>query len=76
MFFTAPGQAIRYQIGKMQILEFLSDARMKQGKQFNLQSFHVYLSKNGNVPLVLPRWEYLGADSQLKSLDAKATVPH
>jgi hypothetical protein len=60
-----------YQIGKMQILEFLADARIKQGKQFNLRAFHDYLWKNGNVPQVLQRWEYLGDDSQLRVIEAK-----
>jgi uncharacterized protein (DUF885 family) len=74
MFSTTPGQAITYQIGKMQILEFLADARMKQGKEFNLRAFHDYLWKNGNVPLVLQRWEYLGDDTKLKTIDARSSL--
>ena len=60
-FSTAPGQAIAYQIGKLQITKFLAEARMKQGEKFNLRAFHDFLWKNGNVPIALQRWEYLGA---------------
>ena len=59
-FATAPGQAISYQIGKLQITKFLTDARMQQGEKFNLRAFHDFLWKNGNVPIALQRWEYLG----------------
>ena len=60
-FSTAPGQAITYQIGKLQITKFLAEARMKQGEKFSLRAFHDFLWKNGNVPIALQRWEYLGA---------------
>jgi uncharacterized protein (DUF885 family) len=59
-FSTGPGQAITYQIGKLQIMKFLADARMQKGDDFNLRSFHDFLWKNGNVPIALQRWEYLG----------------
>jgi uncharacterized protein (DUF885 family) len=59
-FSTGPGQAITYQIGKLQILKFLADARMQQGDKFNLSTFYDFVWKNGNVPLSLQRWEYLG----------------
>jgi hypothetical protein len=58
-FSTGPGQAITYQIGKLQILKFLADARMQQGDKFNLRSFHDFVWKNGNVPIALQEWEYL-----------------
>jgi uncharacterized protein (DUF885 family) len=60
-FATGPGQAITYQIGKLQILKFLADARMQQGEKFNLRTFHDFVWKNGNVPIALQEWEYLGA---------------
>jgi uncharacterized protein (DUF885 family) len=60
-FSTGPGQAITYQIGKLQIVKFLADARMQQGDKFNLRAFHDFVWKNGNVPIALQRWEYLGA---------------
>jgi hypothetical protein len=59
-FSTGPGQAITYQIGKLQITKFLAEARMQQGEKFNLRAFHDFLWKNGNVPIALQRWEYLG----------------
>ncbi len=59
-FSTGPGQAITYQIGKLQIIEFLAEARMKQGDKFNLRAFHDFVWKNGNVPIALQRWEFLG----------------
>ena len=64
-FSTGPGQAITYQIGKLQILKFLADARMQQGDKFNLRAFHDFVWKNGNVPIALQQWEYLGAAQQV-----------
>jgi len=59
-FSTGPGQAISYQIGKLQITKFLADARMQQGDKFDIRAFHDFVWKNGNVPIALQRWEYLG----------------
>jgi uncharacterized protein (DUF885 family) len=73
-FAVGPGQAISYQIGKIQIMRFLADARLKQGDAFNLRAFDDYLWKNGNVPIVLLRWEYLGLDDDLQTVDKAATV--
>jgi uncharacterized protein (DUF885 family) len=64
-FSTAPGQAITYQIGKLQITKFLADARMQQGEKFNLRAFHDFVWKNGNVPIALQRWEYLGGKDEM-----------
>jgi hypothetical protein len=62
VFFAAsPGQAISYQIGKMQTLEFLAEARAAKGDAFNLKHFHDYLWQNGNVPIALQRDEYLSS---------------
>jgi uncharacterized protein (DUF885 family) len=60
-FSTGPGQAITYQIGKLQIIKFLADARMQQGEKFNLRTFHDFVWKNGNVPIALQQWQYLGS---------------
>jgi hypothetical protein len=60
-----PGQAITYQIGKIQILKFLSDARTQLQDSFNLRKFHDYLMLNGNVPIALLRWEYLGQNDEI-----------
>jgi uncharacterized protein (DUF885 family) len=64
-FATGPGGAISYQIGKLQILKFLADARLAQGNQFSLRAFHDFVWKNGNVPISLQRWEYLGDATEL-----------
>jgi uncharacterized protein (DUF885 family) len=60
-FASTPGQAISYQIGKLQIYDFLASAQRQQGDAFRLREFHDYLWQNGNLPIVLQRWEYLGA---------------
>jgi uncharacterized protein (DUF885 family) len=73
-FAVGPGQAISYQIGKVQIMRFLADARLKRGDGFNLRAFDNYLWKNGNVPIVLLRWEYLGLDDDLQTVDKAATA--
>ena len=69
-FASSPGQAITYQTGKIQILQMLAEARRIQGSDFNLQDFHDYVWKNGNVPLALQRWEMLGLTDQIDILDA------
>src|SRR5207237_9476981 len=38
-FATGPGQAISYQIGKLQVTKFLAEARIQQGEKFNLHAF-------------------------------------
>ena len=73
-----PGQAISYQVGKLQILDFLADAVLDQGDEFSLRHFHDFLMLNGNVPIALQRWEYLGRDDAVRRLDAMnepVTVP-
>jgi Bacterial protein of unknown function (DUF885) len=59
MFSTTPGQAISYQIGKIQIMELLAEARRNQKEQFNLRNFHDFVWTNGNVPIALQRMQYL-----------------
>jgi uncharacterized protein (DUF885 family) len=68
-FASTPGQAITYQVGKSQILAFLADARTAEGDKFDLLKFNDALWSNGNVPIVLQRWEYLGDDAELRALD-------
>src|SRR6266516_2416625 len=72
-FASSPGQAITYQIGKLQIIKFLADAKLNQKEQFNLRAFHDYLWKNGNVPIALLRWEYLGLSDEIELLDGLAS---
>jgi len=64
-FATGPGGAISYQIGKLQIVKFLADARLQQGDRFNLRAFDDFVWKNGNIPISLQRWEYLGDASEV-----------
>ena len=68
-FASSPGQAITYQIGKLQIIKFLADARLHQRDGFNLRAFHDYLWKNGNAPIALLRWEYLGLSNEIELLN-------
>jgi hypothetical protein len=69
-FFAAePGQAITYQVGKLQVLRFLADARLALGERFNLRAFHDALWTNGNVPIALQRWEALGLTDEVELLD-------
>jgi len=70
-----PGQAISYQVGKLQILEFLADAKLDRGDDFSLRDFHDFLVRNGNVPITLQRWEYLGRKDAVHRLDALGGVP-
>ena len=72
LFATDPGQAISYQIGKSQILHFLADAKLAQGDQFSLRAFHDFLWRNGNVPIALQRWEYLGEEDDLRAIDRQS----
>jgi uncharacterized protein (DUF885 family) len=71
LFATTPGQAISYQIGKSQILHFLADAKGAQGGKFSLRDFHDFLWRNGNVPIALQRWEFLGDDREVRLMDAQ-----
>ncbi len=59
MFASTPGQAISYQIGKLQITQLLSDARRAQGAGFSMIRFNDFVWNNGNVPIALQRWELL-----------------
>jgi uncharacterized protein (DUF885 family) len=70
LFASTPGQAISYQIGKIQITQLLADARRKQGTDFTLLRFNDFLWSNGNVPLSLQRWELLNDPS-----DVPAPIP-
>jgi len=71
-FATAPGLAIGYEIGKLQIERMLADRRLQLGDKFNLRDFHDYVWSNGNVPFTLQRWELLGLDDDLKKVDELA----
>lgn len=68
-FSSAPGLAIDYEIGKLQIERMLADRRLQLGDKFNLREFHDYVWSNGNMPLSLQRWELLGVDDDMKKVD-------
>jgi uncharacterized protein (DUF885 family) len=68
-FAITPGQAISYQIGKLQIYDFLANARRQKKDSFSLRAFHDFLWQNGNVPIALQRWEYLGLKDQVTAVD-------
>ncbi len=70
MFSSTPGQAISYQIGKLQIIQLLSDTRLKQGADFSMLKFNDFVWNNGNVPLSLQRWELLQDASQVPAATA------
>jgi hypothetical protein len=59
-FATQPGQAISYQVGKMQIMMFLADARLRGGEKFDMKAFNEFVWQNGNVPVELQRMEWFG----------------
>ncbi len=68
MFASTPGQAITYQIGKLDIMRMMSDARRKQGDAFKLQTFHDFVWLNGNLPFSLQRWEMLSDPSDVPAI--------
>lgn len=69
-FAAEPGQAISYQIGKLQIVKLIADARREKGDAFTLRAFHDFLWTNGNVPIALLRWEYPGTPDAVVPLTA------
>jgi uncharacterized protein (DUF885 family) len=68
-FASGPGQAISYEIGKLQIYRFLADAQRQKKDAFNLRAFHDFVWQNGNVPITLQRWEFLGMKDEVEALD-------
>lgn len=69
-FATAPGLAIDYEIGKLQIERMLADRRLQLADKFMLRDFHDYVWSNGNVPFALQRWELLGLSDDIKKVDS------
>jgi hypothetical protein len=68
-FASSPGQAITYQIGKLQVQRLLAEAIRAQGDAFRLRAFHDFVYRNGNVPLSLQRWELLGRRDEVDALE-------
>jgi len=69
-FASAPGLAIAYEIGKLQIEHMLAERRLQQGDKFSLREFHDYVWSNGNVPLALQEWELLGIADDIQKVYA------
>jgi uncharacterized protein (DUF885 family) len=69
MFASEPGQAITYQVGKLEILRFLADTRLQLGARFDPRAFHDTLWLEGNVPIALQRWQALGLRDEIDALD-------
>jgi len=65
---SVPGVGISYQTGKLQIMKLLAEARLAQGDKFSLRDFHDFVWKNGNVPIALLRYEYLGKADEIEML--------
>jgi hypothetical protein len=68
-FAETPGQALSYQIGKIQLIGLIADAARVRGADLDLQSLHDAVWANGNVPIALLRWELLGLTDELAALD-------
>ncbi len=68
-FASTPGQAISYEIGKLLIYDFLASAQRQKSDAFSLRAFHDFLWQNGNVPITLQRWEYLGLRDGIDAVD-------
>lgn len=68
LFATSPGQAISYQMGKLQIMNLLSETSRRQRDKFSLLDFHNFIWKNGNIPISLQRLELQGDASDVPAL--------
>ncbi len=49
-------------------MKLLAESRLAQGDKFNLREFHDFVWKNGNVPIALLRYEYLGKAEEIEAL--------
>jgi uncharacterized protein (DUF885 family) len=73
-FATQPGQASSYQAGKLQIIQFLADARLRAGDKFDMKAFNDFVWRNGNVPIELQRHEWLNEPFGDKAAAAAGTT--
>ena len=67
-FASSPGQAISYQIGKTQLISLIADAVRVRGADLDLMTLHDEVWLNGNVPIALLRYEYLGKSDEIEAL--------
>ena len=75
LFASSPGQAITYQVGKLQVTQLLADARRAQGEKFSLLRFNDFVWSNGNVPIALQRWEMLGDAHDVPTIMLRSPNP-
>jgi hypothetical protein len=47
----------------------LASAQRQKGDAFSLRDFHDFLWNNGNVPIALQRWQYLGLNDQIEAVE-------
>ena len=70
-----PGSGLSHQVGKSQVMQFLSDAKDQQGEAFSLQAFHDYLLGNGNLPVALQQLDYLDLGDNVDRLETLTGQP-
>ena len=62
-YVATPGLAMAYHVGKQEVLRLVTDAAVaatRDGAEFSLREVHDFVWRNGNVPMSLLRWEFLG----------------
>ncbi|MCP2249028.1 DUF885 domain-containing protein [Lentzea aerocolonigenes] len=50
-YIEAPGQALAYMVGRLEILRLRAEARAAMGSKFDIRAFHDLVLENGAVPL-------------------------
>ena len=68
-FSTGPGQAITYQIGKLQITKLLAEARLQAGRKIQPPCLPRFRLEKRQRPDRAAAWEYLGASEDRRSAE-------
>ncbi|MFI6100156.1 DUF885 domain-containing protein [Lentzea sp. NPDC051213] len=50
-YIEAPGQALAYMVGRLEILRLRGEAEARMGERFDIKAFHDLVLENGPVPL-------------------------
>jgi uncharacterized protein (DUF885 family) len=50
-YIEAPGQALSYMVGRLEILRIRAEARAAMGERFDIRAFHDLVIENGALPL-------------------------